>query len=152
MALTLPVEDPCPFCEYLAGRAECAFVSRGDSVSTFVNLRQYERGALLVVPNRHAPTVLDLSAAELSAVHVEAVRVGRAVVEAFSATGLNIFQNNGIDAGQTVPHFHVHVVPRYPGGDPLKVFQARNTPTAPFAERERVAATSRSALAQGEGR
>lgn len=146
MALTLPVEDPCPFCEYLAGRAECAFVSRGASVSTFVNLRQYERGALLVVPNRHAPTAFDLSAEELGAVQVEAVRVGHAAVEAFSATGLNIFQNNGVDAGQTVPHFHMHVVPRYPGGDPLKVFQARNTPIASFAERERIAAAVRDAL------
>ena len=150
MALRIPIEEPCPFCEYLAGRAECAFVSRGETVSTFVNLRQYERGALLVVPNRHAATAFDLSAAELGAVHVEAVRMGRAAVRAFDATGLNIFQNNGVDAGQTVPHFHMHVVPRYAGGDPLKVFQARNTPIAPFADREHVAVMVRRRLVEGE--
>lgn len=146
MPIRAPSADTCPFCDYLAGRTECAFVVRGATVSAFVNLRQYERGAMLIVPQRHAVTALDLTREELSALHIEAVRVGRAAVQAFAATGLNIFQNNGIDAGQSVPHFHMHVVPRYPGGDPIKVFQAGKTPIAPFEERVQIAAAVRNAL------
>src|ERR1043165_7700630 len=93
--LTLPPVDFCWFCRYLAGHAPCAFVARNDYVAAWVNIRQYERGALLVAPIRHLPTVFDLDADTLAAVYSEASRVGRAVVEAFGATGLNIFQNNG---------------------------------------------------------
>ena len=149
MPIRVPVADSCAFCDYLAGIAECAWVMRAAEVSSFVNLRQYERGALLVIPNRHAPTVFDLQEAEIAAVHNEAARVGRAAVEAFGATGLNIFQNNGVDSGQTVPHYHVHVVPRYPDGDPQKVFRAASTPILPFAERLKIAAAVRARLTQG---
>jgi histidine triad (HIT) family protein len=76
-------------------------------------MRQYERGALLVVPIAHAATVMDLDPAQVATVHVEAARLGRALTRAYGCIGLNIFQNNGLDAGQHVPHFHVHVVPRY---------------------------------------
>jgi len=149
MRIRVPIADSCAFCDYLAGRAECAWVERTAQISSFVNLHQYERGALLVIPNRHAPTVFDLEESEIAAVQNAAVRVGRAAVEAFDATGLNIFQNNGVDAGQTVPHYHVHVVPRYPDGDPQKVFRAVSTPILPFAQRLKIADAVRARLTQG---
>jgi histidine triad (HIT) family protein len=146
----MPIAPPpaafCWFCHYLGGRGDCAFVTRGDRVAAFVNVRQYERGALLVVPVRHADTVFDLDAATLAAVYVEAARVGRAAVQAFGATGLNIFQNNGRDAGQSVPHHHVHVVPRYPASDPRRIFQEADFTPVPFAEQLAVADAIRAAL------
>ena len=123
MALELPQEDPCPFCEYLAGRAPCAFVSRGPTVSSFLNRAQYERGAILVVPNTHVQSLLEISEALISEIYVEAQRLGRLLVDRLAATGVNVFQNNGRSAGQTVPHFHVHVVPRYPSSDPGRRFR-----------------------------
>ena len=121
--ITLPPADGWWFCRYFAGHARCAFVARNDLVAAWVNIRQYERGALLVAPIRHLPTVFDLDAGTLAAVYSEAARVGRAVVAAFGATGLNIFQNNGIHAGQSIPHHHVHVVPRYPTSEPGRLFR-----------------------------
>ena len=91
-------------------------------MSSLVNRTQYETGAILIIPNRHHSTVLDLDSAALQAVGIEAQRLGRALVDGLGATGINIFQNNGIDANQHYPHYHMHVVPRYPGSDPTKIY------------------------------
>jgi histidine triad (HIT) family protein len=132
--------DPCAFCAYLLGTAKCAFVTRTGQVASFVNIRQYERGALLVIPVNHAASVLDLDPQQVAAVHVEAARLGRALFRAFDCTGLNIFQNNGLDAGQHVQHFHVHVVPRYPGSDPQLLFQQAEFEPVPFERQAELAA------------
>jgi histidine triad (HIT) family protein len=66
------------------------------------------------------------------------------------ATGLNLFTNAGVDAGQTVPHFHVHVVPRYPGTDPRRLFQQKNHEPQPIEVRREVGARVRQALAELE--
>jgi histidine triad (HIT) family protein len=138
--------NDCAFCGYLAGTLPCAFVKRTDAVASFVNLRQYERGALLVVPTRHASTVLDLPSDIVGLVHTEAAILGRALTHAFGATGLNIFQNNGIDAGQHIAHFHVHVVPRYPGSDPTLIYQQANFEPVPISEQAAIADSVREAL------
>jgi hypothetical protein len=57
----------CGFCEYIAGTRECAFIRRGPLVSSLVNRTQYETGALLIIPNRHFPTVLDVPPETLGA-------------------------------------------------------------------------------------
>lgn len=131
MPLELLHDLPCPFCEYIAGNAACAFVSRGAAVSSFLNRAQYERGALLVVSNEHVGSLLEATEAMISAVYVEAQRMGHLLVDRLGATGVNVFQNNGVAAGQTVSHFHVHVVPRYPSSDAGRRFrEADFEPTA----------------------
>jgi len=122
MAIILPTVAVCGFCEYIAGKRECAFIRRGPLVSSLINRTQYETGALLIIPNRHLPTVLELSTDMLAAVGSEAQLLSRALVEGLGATGVNIFQNNGIDANQHYPHYHMHVVPRFPGSDPTKIY------------------------------
>ena len=146
MAFVLPDADFCWFCRYLAGEADCAFVTRGDRVAAWVNIRQYERGAMLVSPVEHRATVFDLDEATLGAVYAEAARVGRAAVKAFGATGLNIFQNNGTAAGQSIPHHHVHVVPRYPSSDPRRLFREKDFEPAPWTTQLEIAETIRAAL------
>jgi diadenosine tetraphosphate (Ap4A) HIT family hydrolase len=63
---------------------------------------------------------------------------------------VNIFQNNGLDAGQHVPHFHVHVVPRYPGSDPNTIYQQANFEPVSVMEQEAVAEDVRGALENTE--
>ena len=148
MAITLPtVTTTCGFCEYIAGTRECAFVRRGPLVSSLVNRTQYEAGAVLVIPNRHLSTVLDLDANVLAAAGLEAQAVSRALVEGLGATGINLFQNNGIDANQHYPHYHLHVVPRYPGSDPTRIYQEQQFERISLEEQHRVADRIRRALA-----
>ena len=84
---------------------------------TLVNGRQFEVGQCIVIPKRHAPTLLDLCERECSAVMAAAQRVSNALVNAYSPEGVLLYQNNGTGSGQEVPHFHLHVVPRQPGSD-----------------------------------
>jgi histidine triad (HIT) family protein len=146
MAIDVPQLEPCPFCEYLAGALPCALVTTGDTVSSLMNRTQYERGALLVMPNAHVATVLDADADLVADVYREAQRMARALVDMFAATGVNIYQNNGIVAGQTVPHYHVHVVPRYPSSDPAKRFREADYPPTPIEELHALATALKAGL------
>ena len=140
MTISLAVAATCGFCEYVAGTRECAFVRRGPLVSSLVNRTQYETGAVLIIPNRHLSTVLDLDAQTLAAVGAEAQRVSRALVAGFDATGINIFQNNGVDANQHFPHYHMHVVPRYPGSDSTRIYLHTQFEPISIAEQREIAA------------
>jgi len=138
-SIILPQREPCPFCENVTGRHQCAFIFRDETISSFVSPRQYGKGAVLVIPNRHAPTVLDLNAGELSAILQHAQELVHALIKTYQASGFNVFQNNGVSAGQTVPHFHLHVVPRYSGEEPGKVFGEQHFEKTPFSERLAIA-------------
>ncbi len=116
--LPLPDRDPCPFCEYVArgvtsSGLRMALVSERPRTLGFVDPRPMRPGHLLVITKRHAPTLLEL---EREAAHelVEHARdLSLALVRALAAEGINAFQNNGVAAGQSVPHYHMHLLPRH---------------------------------------
>jgi histidine triad (HIT) family protein len=118
MTFTMPVMNPCYFCK-LAGPGDPAwnFITRDELTVTVLNGRQYEPGQCIVFPARHAPTLLDLNEAELAAIFRAAQRAAAAITKAMEPEALLLYQNNGILAGQEVPHFHLHVVPRSAGSD-----------------------------------
>ena len=146
MRFDLPRHQTCTFCDDLAGTRECAFIVQGELAAALVDLRQYERGAMLVIPRSHRETILDITDAELDAVYRLARQVGVAAARAFGATGANVYQNNGASAGQHEPHFHVHVVPRYATSDPPRRFRQQDYPVVPFDEQQAVADAVRAAL------
>ena len=145
-----PDRDPCSFCEYLSGRTPCAFVTRGSDVSTFMNRAQYEKGTVLLVPNRHVENILDLDADLMLRLYQEAQRFAHAFITAFGAVGLNVFQNNGVKAGQTIPHCHTHLVPRYASSDPSRIFREEDYPHTALEDLEVLAGRLKSALSHGE--
>ncbi len=146
MPIEIPVLKPCPFCRNLKDEIvadeECtkrfAYIERLTEVAAVVNSYSSSPGSVLVVPVRHAPTVLDLAEEEALSVSRLVRRIAHAVHDAFDPIGLNIFQNNGVASGQSIPHYHVHVVPRYPGERP-EAFLSKNATLLPFEERARVA-------------
>lgn len=146
MAFEIPNEDVCPFCAYLAGSVPCAFVSRGPLVSVFLNRAQFEKGASLVVPNQHVTSLLELDRDVMSSIYEESQRLAMAMIRAFGAVGLNMFQNNGIKAGQSVSHYHVHLVPRYEHSEPGRVFRTADYPCTPVEELAEIASELRMAL------
>ena len=103
---------PCVFCEMMAGRVDKGLVEETELTLTIVNIRQYEVGQVLVIPRRHAPTILDLTDEETHAVMDAVRRVSAAMVRAYSPDGITLYNNNGVASMQEVPHFHMHVVPR----------------------------------------
>lgn len=146
MPLILPTATGCSFCDDLAGRRECVFVADDPDAVVEMNLRQYETGAMLVIPRSHFESIIDIPPDVLAAVYRLAQRVARAAIEALDATGVSIFQNNGTSSGQSERHFHVHVVPRYPGSDPKRNFRSAEVPVVSLEEQEQIAEPIRAAL------
>jgi histidine triad (HIT) family protein len=118
MNFPMPVMDPCYFCEIARRNTDGWNILMEDPLTmTVLNGRQYETGQCIVLPKRHVPTLLELSAQEAAAVMLAAKRIGAAITRAFAPDALLLYQNNGILSGQEVPHFHLHVVPRSRGSD-----------------------------------
>ncbi len=110
----------CVFCKIVAGRLPAAKVHEDDSTLAFMDIGEVNPGHVLVVAKPHVENIYGLDDALAGALLATAARVARAVKAAYSPEGITLYQANGIAAGQTVFHFHIHVVPRY-RGDGLKL-------------------------------
>jgi len=120
--LTLPTVESCYFCDLIvdliADPGECwNLLAEDDLTLTLLNGRQYETGQSVVVPRRHAATLMDLRSEEMSAIMVASQRLARVLESRFDVDGILLYQNNGEGSGQEVPHFHLHIVPRQAGSD-----------------------------------
>jgi len=105
--------QPCTFCRIIAGDAPAVWVEREEHAVAFAPLPDsaLAPGHTLVVPVAHTLDLLSAGPVELAATFSLAQRVGRAMRGALGATGTVLLQASGADAGQSVPHLHVHVVP-----------------------------------------
>lgn len=92
-----------------------------------MDIGQVNPGHVLVATKRHAVTLLELTPAECAAVMQTAQRVALAAEQAFGPDGITLFQANGAAGGQTVFHFHLHVLPRHTG-DGLRMTWQRQEP------------------------
>src|SRR5262249_6272902 len=109
--------DPCYLCEIVEAASGWNVIERAELTMTVLNGRQFEIGQCMVLPVRHAPTLLDLTEHESAAVMSAAKRLMKVMIDAFAPDGVLLYQNNGTGSGQEVPHFHLHVVPRRPNSD-----------------------------------
>jgi histidine triad (HIT) family protein len=135
----------CVFCDIVAGRAPAAIVLDTAAVVAFADLRQAVPGHVLVVPRRHVETLYELEPGDGAALMAAAVRVARAVRDAFMPEGLSLWQSNGAAAFQEVPHVHLHVQPRWLDDGLLRVYS--DAPTdAPRARIDEIAARIRAHL------
>ena len=107
--------NECPFCAIIAGRVSAREVLRTDGVSVFLPDVPAVLGHTLVVPKAHVPNIWAVGQRQAHDLADVTRRVAAAVAEATSAEGMNIIQSNGVAAGQSVLHLHIHVVPRKEG-------------------------------------
>jgi histidine triad (HIT) family protein len=146
MNFYLPPYGSCSFCDDVSGARECAVVAENELAFAELDERQYERGAMLVIPKKHRESVLSIERHELEAVYSLVYDVARAATKVFDAQGMNIFQNNGAKAGQSEPHFHVHVVPRYRDSDPHRIFLQHDCEVVSMQDQRAISALIRNAL------
>ncbi|KAB2902275.1 MAG: HIT family protein [Burkholderiaceae bacterium] len=132
----------CIFCRIVAGEIPSARVYEDALTVAFMDIGQVNPGHVLVATKRHAATLFDITPEEAAAVMQTAQHVARAVRAAFDPPGLSLLQANGPEGGQTVFHFHMHVVPRH-GNDGVGLSWPRKEPGAEvlrgYAERLRAA-------------
>ena len=133
----------CAFCAIAAGDVPASMVSRDDDVAAFLDARPVFKGHVLVVPRAHVPTLSDMPPAALGTLFAAVQRIARAVEAGLGADGTFVAMNNKVS--QSVPHLHVHVVPRKKK-DGLRGFFWPRVPYADDAEREAFAARIRAAL------
>ena len=105
--------DPnCIFCKIVAGEIPSFKLYEDDETLAFMDINPVHDGHCLVIPKAHYPTVFDITPEAFAAAARTATRVARAVNAAVKPEGINLMQANGEGAGQSVGHFHLHVVPR----------------------------------------
>lgn len=123
----------CAFCGIVDGSNPHSLVWEDAKTIAFMSLRQQREGHVLVIPRAHVENILGITEEIGSAVMATTVRVARAVEAAFQPEGLHLWQSNGPAAGQEVPHFHMHVMPRW-HGDGLLAWHPVGGPTYPERE------------------
>ncbi len=108
--------DPdCVFCKIVAGDIPCHIVFQSREMLAFLDIGPLADGHVLLVPEEHYETIIDLSA-EMAAELAKTMRwLGKALLTVTGATGFNVLQNNGAVAGQVVNHVHFHLIPRFEG-------------------------------------
>jgi histidine triad (HIT) family protein len=118
----------CVFCKLVARQIPASIVYEDAATLAFMDLGQVNPGHVLVACKAHAANVYELDDDQAAAVFRSAARVARAVHAAFDPPGLSMYQANGAPAGQTVFHFHLHVLPRHEGDGMQLVWPVKNPP------------------------
>jgi histidine triad (HIT) family protein len=124
----------CVFCRIVARQIPATVVHEDEHTLAFMDLGQVNPGHVLVAVKRHAENLYALDDAQAGAVLRAAARVARAIRDAFAPQGLSVYQANGKVAGQTVFHYHVHLVPRHEGDGMALTWPVKNPPREKLEE------------------
>jgi histidine triad (HIT) family protein len=104
----------CIFCRIVAGDVPAETVATDEHAVAFLDVTPLADGHTVVIPRRHVATVEELSADDARGLFAMVARLAGPVRRALGAAGNTIGINDGAATGQTIPHVHVHVVPRRP--------------------------------------
>lgn len=108
-----PTDGDCVFCRIVRGELPAEIVYADEDVLGILDINPIHYGHALVIPRRHYEEFLDVPTTEFQGLFSAARRITAALVESLDLEGYNVFSNNGRVAGQSVFHFHLHVVPRF---------------------------------------
>jgi histidine triad (HIT) family protein len=120
----------CVFCKIVAKQIPATVVHEDEHTLAFMDIGQVNPGHVLVALKAHAENLYALDEAQAAAVARTSVRVARAIRDAFAPAGLSVYQANGEPAGQTVFHYHVHLLPRHEGDGMELTWPVKNPPRA----------------------
>ena len=129
------VADPeCVFCKIVAGQIPSFKLYEDDETLAFLDINPVHEGHSLVISKSHYPNVFAIEPEAFAAVARSTVKVARAVNSAIAPHGLNLVQANGPGAAQSVPHFHIHILPRWHGDQLLVNWRLKPGDLARLAE------------------
>ena len=123
-------KDDCIFCKLANGDIPTNSIYEDDRFNVILDLGPATKGHALILPKDHADNLFELPDDTAAEAMKLAKKLGSKLVEKLGAQGLNLVQNNGEVAGQTVKHFHLHLIPRYDGDGQSILWK----PTSPSSE------------------
>jgi histidine triad (HIT) family protein len=107
------LEENCIFCKIANGEIPSATLYEDKNFRVILDLSPASKGHALILPKKHAANLFELTDETASKVMVLAKQIAAVLQEGLHADGVNLVQNNGEAAGQTIFHFHMHIIPRY---------------------------------------
>lgn len=107
------MKDNCIFCKIASGEIPSYTIYEDDDFKAFMDISPASKGHTILIPKQHADNIFDLDETVASKLLPVAARIAKALKVELKCEGLNLLQNNGEAAGQTVFHFHMHIIPRY---------------------------------------
>lgn len=109
--------DNCIFCKIAKGEIPSATLYEDEDFRVILDLGPASKGHALILPKEHAANIYELPDEIAAKAFVLAKKMASSLTEALQCDGFNVLQNNGTVAGQTVFHFHMHLIPRYEGDE-----------------------------------
>ncbi len=109
--------ENCIFCKIAAGEIPSATIYEDDDFRVILDIEPASKGHALILPKEHYANLYELPEGIASKALVVAKKVITKMTEIVGCDGYNVLQNNGEVAGQTVFHFHIHLIPRYKEDD-----------------------------------
>lgn len=106
-------EEKCIFCKLANGDIPSATIYEDEDFRVILDLNPATKGHALILPKNHAENLFEMPEEKEMKAFALAKKVGEKMKSVLKCDGLNIVQNNGTAAGQTVFHFHIHLIPRY---------------------------------------
>ncbi len=124
------MKDDCIFCKLANGVFPTNSIYEDDKFNVILDMGPATKGHALILPKEHADNLYELPDETAAAAMVLAKKLATKMVDKLGADGLNVVQNNGEAAGQTVMHYHLHLIPRYKNDGQHILWE----PTSPSAE------------------
>lgn len=106
------MSEACLFCKIIRKEIPCTKIFENSEVLAFLDIGPVNKGHTLVIPKRHNENIYDIPEEDLKQVIIAVKKVSEAIKQGLGADGISIAQSNEKSAGQVVPHFHFHVMPR----------------------------------------
>ena len=108
-------KDDCIFCKIASGEIPSRTVYEDEKFRVILDMGPAAKGHALVLPKDHYQDLFEIPEETAAEAVIIGKRTAEKIRKALKADGYNLVQNNGAAAGQTVPHFHLHLIPRYEG-------------------------------------
>lgn len=118
-------DENCIFCKLANGDIPTYSLYENDEFNVIFDAGPVTLGHALILPKCHAANIFEIDEELLGRAHILAKKIGTVLTEVFHADGLNILQNNHEAAGQSVFHFHIHVIPRYENDQAIPAWNAK---------------------------
>ncbi len=106
-------EGNCIFCKIISGEIPSKTLFENEDFKVIFDIAPASKGHVIILPKYHAANIFELPDDVTAKAFVMAKKVATVLMEVLECDGVNILQNNGEAAGQTVFHLHIHVIPRY---------------------------------------